>query len=79
VVEAWILLDLGPRAKVRDGLNDILASARAISRLVQDPPPTQTVVIERTRTPRWLAACVIVATGASVAALVLSLWPIITG
>jgi ubiquinone biosynthesis protein len=79
VVEAWILRELGPRAKVRDGLNDILASARAISRLVQDPPPTQTVVIERTRTPRWLAACVIVATAASAAALVLSLWPIITG
>ena len=75
VVERWITRELGPKAQVRDGLREILSGARALSRLVQDPPQPQTVVVEKVVTPTWLAVCVIVATGLSAAALIVSLWP----
>ena len=78
-VERWITRELGPKAQVRDGLREILSGARALSRLVQDPPATQTVVVERVKTPAWLAACVVVATGLSAAALIVSLWPRMLG
>jgi ubiquinone biosynthesis protein len=79
VVERWITRELGPRARVRDGLKEVLAGARALSRLVQDPPAPQTVIVERTRTPLWMGVSVATATLASVAALVLSLWTRIMG
>jgi len=79
VVERWITRELGPKAQVRDGLRELLGGARALSRLVQDPPVAQTVVVERVKTPVWLAACVVVATSLSAAALIVSLWPRIVG
>jgi len=79
VVEAWIRRELGPRARVRDGVQDLVSGARALSRLVQDPPPVQTVIVERVRTPRWLAATTVATLIAAVSALVLSLWPFIDG
>ncbi len=79
VVERWIMRELGPRAQVRDALKEGLAAARAISRLVQDPPATQTVVVERVQPSRWLGVGVAAAVLISTAALVLSLWPGILG
>ena len=79
VVERWIARELGPRAQVRDGLKELIGGARALSRMVQDPPAPQQTVVQVTRVPRWLSACVVVATGASLAALVLSLWSVTSG
>jgi len=75
VVERWIRRELGPQAQARDALNEILAAARALSRLVQEPPRPTTVVMEKPGTPAWLAASVTVAVIAALAALGLSLWP----
>jgi len=79
VVERWIMRELGPRAQVRDALKEGLAAARAISRLVQDPPAPRTVVVERVEPSRWLGVGVAAAVLISTAALVLSLWPGILG
>ena len=75
MVERWIRRELGPQAQARDALNELIAAARAISRLVQDPPQPTTVVMEKSGTPAWLAVSVTVATIAALAALGLSLWP----
>jgi ubiquinone biosynthesis protein len=79
VVERWITRELGPRAQIRDGLKEVLAGARALSRLVQDPPAPQTVTVEPTPTPTWIVVCITAATTMSAAALVLSLWTMIMG
>ena len=78
VVERWIRRELGPQAQARDALNEILAAARALSRLVQEPPRPTTVVMEKPGTPAWLTACVTVAVVAALAALGLSLWPLVS-
>ena len=75
VVERWIRRELGPQAQARDALQDVLAAARALSRRIQEEPEVRTVVIEKPRTAPWLAACVIVATVASLGAFALALWP----
>jgi ubiquinone biosynthesis protein len=46
---------------------------------VQDPPQTQTVVVERTKLSPWLGVGVGVSVILSAAALLLSLWPRILG
>ena len=74
----WIRRELGPQAQARDALNEILAAARALSRLVQEPPRPTTVVMEKPGTPAWLTACVTVAVVAALAALGLSLWPLVS-
>ena len=80
VVERWIARELGPRAQVRDGVRELFAGAKALSRLVQDPPAPQTVIVERpAATSPWLVGGVVVAVAASLAALVLSLWPLMGG
>jgi len=78
VVERWIRRELGPQAQARDALNEILAAARAISRLVQESPTPTAVVIEKPGTPAWLTASVTVAVTASLAALAAALWPLVT-
>lgn len=75
VVERWIRRELGPQAQARDAFQDVLAAARALSRRIQEEPEVRTVVIEKPRTAPWLAACVIVATVASLGAFALALWP----
>ena len=45
--------------------------------LAQNPPQAQTLVIEKAGTRPWVVAAVTVAVCASVAALVLTLWPMI--
>ena len=54
-----------------------MAALRALSRLVQNPPSSQTLVIEKAGTRPWVVAAVTVAVCASAAALVLTLWPMI--
>ena len=75
VVERWIRRELGPQAQVRDAIQELRDTLKAISHLVQNPSPPQTVVLRETRTPAWLIVGVTVAVCASGAALVLSLWP----
>ena len=75
VVERWIRRELGPQAQVRDAIEDIRATLKALSRLAQNPPPPQTVIIRERHTPAWVIVCVTLAMCASAAALVLSLWP----
>jgi ubiquinone biosynthesis protein len=77
VVERWIRRELGPQAQIRDAVDELRATLRALAKLAQDPPQAQTVVIREAHTPAWLVVGVTVAVGASVAALVLSLWPAI--
>jgi ubiquinone biosynthesis protein len=77
VVERWITRELGPAAQVRDGLKELVETARALSRLIQNPPVTERIIVERDRAPGWPGAMAVVALGAAVAALVLSLWPAI--
>ncbi|MDB5422170.1 MAG: 2-polyprenylphenol 6-hydroxylase, partial [Brevundimonas sp.] len=69
----------GPKAQIRDSVRELISGARALSRLVQDPPRPETTVVQVTQTPRWVVVCVVVATSASVGALVLSLWSFISG
>jgi ubiquinone biosynthesis protein len=78
VVERWIRRELGPQAQARDALNEMIAAARAISRLVQEPPRPTTVVMEKSGTPAWLAASVTVAVIAALTALGLSVWMLVT-
>ena len=75
VVERWIKRELGPQAQAKDALNELVSAARAISRLVQEPPRPTTVVIEKSGTPAWLVASVTVAVIAALTSLGLSLWP----
>ena len=77
VVERWIRRELGPQAQVRDALEELRATLRALSKLAQNPPEARTVVVQEMRTPAWMIVAVTVAVCASAAALVLSLWPAI--
>jgi len=75
VVERWIRRELGPAAQAKATVEDVVATLKALSRLVQDPPQPQTVVIEPPRGPGWMVAVLSLLLGAATAALVLSLWP----
>ncbi|HUH22952.1 MAG TPA: 2-polyprenylphenol 6-hydroxylase [Brevundimonas sp.] len=77
VVERWIKRELGPSAQVKETLEEAVAALKALSRLVQNPPQSQAFVIEKAGTRPWVVAAVTVAVCASVAALVLTLWPMI--
>ena len=75
MVERWIRRELGPQAQIRDAVEEIRATLKALARLAQNPPAPERVVVVDRRTPAWLIVCVTIATCASAAALVLSLWP----
>jgi len=77
VVERWIKRELGPQAQIKETVEEAMAALRALSRLVQNPPSSQTLVIEKAGTRPWVVAAVTVAVCASAAALVLTLWPMI--
>jgi ubiquinone biosynthesis protein len=77
VVERWIRRELGPANQAKEAMEEAVATLKALSRLVQNPPPSQTLVIEKAGTRPWVVAAVTVAVCASVAALVLTLWPMI--
>lgn len=77
VVERWIRRELGPQAQIRDAVDELRATLKALAKLAQNPPTAQTVVVREARTPVWVVVCVTVAICASAAALVLSLWPAI--
>jgi ubiquinone biosynthesis protein len=77
VVEGWIRRELGPHAQIRDALEEVRATLKALARLAQSPPESRTVVVQTQSTPAWVVIGVTVAVCASTAALVLSLWPAI--
>lgn len=77
VVERWIRRELGPANQAKEAMDEAVATLKALSRLVQNPPPSQTLVIDKAGTRPWVVAAVTVAVCASVAALVLTLWPMI--
>lgn len=77
VVERWIRRELGPANQAREAMDEAVATLKALSRLVQNPPPSQTLVIDKAGTRPWVVAAVTVAVCASAAALVLTLWPMI--
>lgn len=77
VVERWIKRELGPQAQIRETVEEAMATLKALSHLAQNPPSSQTLVIEKAGTRPWVVAAVTVAVCASVAALVLTLWPMI--
>jgi ubiquinone biosynthesis protein len=74
VVERWIRRELGPQAQIRDALEELRATLKALSKLAQNPPQGQTVIIRESRAPVWLIVSVTVVGCAAAAALVLSLW-----
>ena len=71
VVEAWIARELGPKAQMRDALNEAAETARALSRLVRSPPELK-VQLEERPGPRWALIMSALALGIAAAALVLS-------
>ena len=75
VVERWIRRELGPQAQVRDAIEELRDTLKALSRLARNPPAPQTVIIREAHTPAWIVVLATLATAASAAALVLSLWP----
>jgi ubiquinone biosynthesis protein len=75
VVERWIRRELGPQAQVRDAIEEVRATLKALAWLAQNPPQPQTVVIRERHTPAWMIICVTLAMATAAAALVLSLWP----
>jgi ubiquinone biosynthesis protein len=75
VVERWIRRELGPAAQARDAMEELIAAARALSRRLQAPETPPAVVIERVRGPGWTGWAALLALAASVAALLLTLWP----
>lgn len=77
VVERWIKRELGPQAQIRETVEEAMATLKALSHLAQNPPSSQTLVIEKAGTRPWVVAAVTVAVCASGAALVLTLWPMI--
>lgn len=77
VVERWIRRELGPANQAREAMDEAVATLKALSRLVQNPPASQTLVIEKAGTRPWVVAAVTVAVCASAAALALTLWPTI--
>lgn len=77
VVERWIRRELGPQAQVRDAIEELRDTLKALSRFARNPPQPQPVLIREAHTPGWIIVFVTLATAASAAALVLSLWPFI--
>lgn len=77
VVERWIRRELGVQAQAKEVLEEARDTLRALSRFAQNPPQTQTLVIEKSRAPAWVVATVTASACAAAAALALSLWPLI--
>ncbi len=79
IVERWIRRELGPANQVKETLDEALATMKALSQLVQNPPQAQTVVIQKSEPRAWTVAALTLAVCASISALVLTLWPGIIG
>lgn len=73
VVERWIRRELGPQAQIREAVDEVVSTLRALSQWAQRPPEPAPVVVQP-MTSRWLVAGVVLALGTGTAALVLSLW-----
>ena len=76
IVERWIRRELGPAAQAKEALEEVVAAIKALTRLVQNPPEPTVVTVQRAGVSPWLYVCVTLATVASAAALILSIWPV---
>ena len=74
VVERWIRRELGVQAQAKEILEEARDTLRALSQLAQNPPQSQTLIVEKPRTPAWVVAVVTATACASLAALALSVW-----
>lgn len=72
VVEAWIRRELGPQAQVRDLLEEVRGTLKALARLAQNPPEP-VVVVQNTQTPTWIRISALLALALASAALAVSL------
>ena len=79
VVERWIRRELGPAAQAKETVEEVVATLKALSRLIQNPPENQTVVVTQHRMPTWAVVSLTLAGAASAVALLMSLWPHIVG
>lgn len=75
VVERWIRRELGPAAQVRDALEELRDTLKALSQLARNPPAPAPFVVRSPPAPAWVGVGVGLAIIASGAALVLTLWP----
>jgi len=79
VVERWIRRELGVQAQAKELLDDARDTLKALSNLAQNPPQSQTLIVERARVPTWVVVTATVSACASAAALILTLWPNLLG
>lgn len=79
VVERWIRRELGPAVQAKETVEEVVATLKALSRLIQNPPENQTVVVTQNRLPTWAVVSLTLTGAASAAALLMSLWPHIVG
>ena len=79
IVERWIRRELGPTNQVKETLEEAVATMKALSQLVQNPPQSQTVIVQNTHPKPAMVVAVTLAVCASIGALVLTLWPGIMG
>ena len=63
-------------AQIRDAIEELRATLKALSKLAQNPPEPRTVFVREVHTPGWMVAGTVLALAAAGAALVLSLWPV---
>lgn len=75
VVERWIRRELGVQAQAKELLEDARDTLKALSQMAQNPPQSQTLVVERPHTPAWVVVIATLSACASGAALILTLWP----
>ncbi|MDI1281414.1 MAG: ubiquinone biosynthesis protein [Brevundimonas sp.] len=73
VVERWIRRELGPQAQVREAVDEVVATLRALSQWAQRPPEPTPVVVPPV-TSRWVVAGVVLSLCLATGALLLSLW-----
>jgi len=76
VVERWIRRELGVQAQAKEVLEEARDTLRALSQLAQNPPQSQTLIVEKPRTPAWVVAVVTATACVSLAALALSVWSV---
>lgn len=73
IVERWIRRELGPSNQIKEGLDEVVATMKALSQLVQNPPQGSNVVVQRSEPKAWMVAAVTVAVCASFGALAVAL------
>ncbi|MHC3126549.1 2-polyprenylphenol hydroxylase [Brevundimonas sp. GN22] len=79
VVERWIRRELGVQAQAKEIVEEARDTLKALSDFAQNPPQSQTLIVERSQTPAWVIVAATVSVCASATALILTLWPNLLG